>query len=262
MQKKVVTEEIVRETPGVIDPIMGKGPLPGDGTWLEDDDTYYYKLNRKNQRYHCEHERHLLMRNLYSKRELDMFFEEMYMYDSPKSHKICGIAMLVIGLFILAGCLLAFLLAWRSKIDTGSVKDWGVVWWVLFSLFLLAGLILTCLGCYYLFKRSKNKTLRRRRLTPVVNEENRRIAPRGLNWHFYDEHLALRTNFWNSRLGKTGKKVVTETTTLKKAPATRTFARRSNVSVVESSTSRPIVKEEVIVNSSRKKGRYTNSRIA
>lgn len=259
MQKKVVTEEIVRETPGIINPVLGKGPLPGDGTWLEDDDTYYYKLNRKNQRYHCEHERHLLRRNLYSKRELDMFFEEMYMYDSPKSHKICGIAMLVIGLFILGACLLAFLLAWRNKIDFGTVKGWGIVWWILFALFLLAGLVLTCLGCYYLFKRSKNKVLRRSRLTPVVNEENRRIAPRGLNWHFYDEHLALRTNYWNSRVGNMGKKVVTETTTLKKAPSRRSFNSRNSV-VVESSTSRPLVKEEVVV-SSKKKSRYTNSRI-
>lgn len=266
MSTTVVKEEIVREGAGVMAPILGKGPLPGDGTWLEDDDTYYYKLNRKNMRYHCEHERHLLRRNLYSKRELDMFFEELYMYDLPKKHKICGILMLVLGLFILAGCLLFYLLAWRDNKDKGSIKDWGILWWILFVFFLILGLVLTCLGCYYLYQRSKNKMLRRKRLTPIINEENRRIAPRGLNWHFYDEHLALRTNYWNSRLGKAGyikktkkkrktKKVVTETVTKDLSPRSR------NVTVVESTHSRPIapVVQETVV--SRSGSRYTNSRI-
>ena len=269
MSKTVVQEEVIHQAPGVIDPILGKGPIPGDGTWLEDDDTYYYKLNRKNMRYHCEHERHLLRRNLYSKRELDIFFEKLYMYDLPKQHKLCGILMLVVGLFILAGCLLMYLLAWRDNEDKGSIKDWGIVWWIFFVIFLILGLVLTCLGCYYLWQRSKNKTLRRKRLTPVINEENMRIAPRGLNWYFYDEHLALRTNYWNSRLGKAGmtkkKKVITETKTTK-VPSRASYASNNrSVTVVESSTARaPIVREEVVLTKSPARaggGRYRNSRI-
>lgn len=267
MSKKVVTEKVIQHAPGVMDPILGKGPLPGDGTWLEDDDTYYYKLNRKNMRYHCEHERHLLRRNLYSKRELDIFFERLYMYDTKKKQRMCGILMLVIGLIILVGCLLFYLLGWRDNEDKGKVENWGIVWWVLFVLCLIVGLVLVGLGCYYLWQRSKNRLIRRKRLTPVINEENRRIAPRGLNWHFYDNHLALRTNYWNSRLGKAGMikkkkktKVVTETTTTKVQKPRASYGSQRSVTVVESNTSRaPVVKEEVVVKKSR--GRYRNSQI-
>lgn len=177
--------------------VPGRGPRAGDGTWLEDDDTYYYRLNRKNQRYYCEHERHLLRRNLYSKRELDIFFEELYMYDQPKSHKIKGLCLLVTGFFMILIGFALWIWAWRYSDTSSSNSGWRMFWYILAVLLIIIGMLLCCYGCYDLYSRSKNKVIRRTRLTPIINDENYRIAHRGLNWQLHDEHLALRTNYWN-----------------------------------------------------------------
>lgn len=157
--------------------IPGK-PRPGDGTWLEDDDTYYYRLNRKNMRYYCEHERHLLRRNIYSKRELDVFFEELFMYDKSKSHKICGLALLVAGFFLILIGLAWTIYLWREVSSSG----WKTLWHIIAALMILTGIALCCWGWYDLYMRGRNKEIRRQRLTPVINDENYRIAHRGLNW--------------------------------------------------------------------------------
>jgi hypothetical protein len=255
--------------------VPGKGPRPGDGTWLEDDDTYYYKLNRKNMRYYCEHERHLLRRNLYSKRELDLFFEELYMYDKPKSHKICGLCLLVTGFFLILIGLALGILIWRNVAES---NNWRGFWFVVAALLVLVGIALCCWGWCDLYRRGKNKDYRRKRLTPVINDENYRIAHRGLNWQLHDEHLALRTNYWNPKLKRRRrkKKITTKTTTKRTSPVVSrpmsvvSVSRSPSVvsrpvSVTESTTvvSRPVpvvkdsyVTESVVTNGG---GRYRNS---
>jgi hypothetical protein len=189
--------------------IPGKGPRAGDGTWLEDDDTYYYRLNRKNMRYYCEHERHLLRRNLYSKRELDIFFEELYMYDQPKSYKICGLIYLVIGFFLILAGFALWVWSWKYMTDVSD--GWKMLWYVIAAILIIVGMLLCCWGCYDLYRRAKNKDVRRTRLTPIINDENYRIAHRGINWQLHDEHLALRTNYWNPHLKKRSAKITTTT---------------------------------------------------
>jgi hypothetical protein len=214
--------------------IPGKGPRPGDGTWLEDDDTYYYKLNRKNMRYYCEHERHLLRRNLYSKRELDIFMEELYMYDQPKSYKICGVCLLVTGFFLILIGLVFWIWAWKWSGTTGG---WRTFWYLMAALVILIGIALCCWGWFDLSKRQKNKDVRRARLTPIINDENYRIAHRGLNWQLHDEHLALRTNYWNPKLKRRAHNQTTTTTTTTKSPV---VTRPMNVVTVQKPVAVPV----------------------
>jgi hypothetical protein len=246
--------------------IPGKGPRTGDGTWLEDDDTYYYRLNRKNMRYYCEHERHLLRRNLYSKRELDIFFEELYMYDKPKSHKICGLCMLVTGFMMILAGLALWIWAWRYANPDNFYRT---LWYIVSVLLIIGGIVLCCLGWCDLWNRGKNKIWRRKRLTPVINDENYRIAHRGLNWQLHDEHLALRTNYWNPKLKRRRrkKKITTKKTTKRTSPVVSRPMSVVSVSrpasVVESTTvvtNRPVsvnqnsyVTESVVTNGG---GRY------
>jgi hypothetical protein len=168
-------------------------------------------------RYYCEHERHLLRRNLYSKRELDIFFEELYMYDKPKSHKICGICLIVTGFFlILAGFAYIVYMRLRGTVNTStSGAKWLIFWLVMAILAILVGIGLACWGWCDLYRRGKNKEYRRSRLTPVINDENYRIAHRGLNWQLHDEHLALRTGYWNPKLKRRRRRKKTTTTTTK-----------------------------------------------
>jgi len=226
--------------------IPGKGPRLGDGTWLEDDDTYYYKLNRKNMRYYCEHERHLLRRNLYSKRELDIFMEELYMYDQPKSYKICGLCLLVTGFFLILIGLVFWIWAWKWSNTTGN---WRTFWYIMAALVVVIGIALCCWGWFDLSKRQKNKDVRRARLTPIINDENYRIAHRGINWQLHDEHLALRTNYWNPKLKRIANNQTTTTTTTTKSPVVMT--RPMNVVTVQKPVAVPVtttVIEKPVVN--------------
>jgi hypothetical protein len=258
----------VELVPPIKNPIPGKGPRAGDGTWLEPDDTYYYVLNRKNMRYHCDHERHLLSRNLYSKRELDLFFEEIYMYDKKKPHKVRGICMVATGFFFVILFLLFLILGWRQgwkdSVPRADWTAWRWVFYILMVLFLLLAIALLCLGFFSLVSRKANKTVRRKALTEIINNENYRIAPRGMNWAFYDEHLALRTNYWTPML-KTKRAVSVASTKKVVEEVVTTTPRRPKVrTVIEERPLRgSVVKEEVLVGSSRsvksKGGRYRNS---
>lgn len=199
-------------------------------------------------RYYCEHERHLLRRNLYSKRELDIFFEELYMYDKPKSHKICGLCLLVTGfLMILIGFAL-WIWAWRYA-DTK--KNWRTLWYIVSVLLILIGIGLCCWGWCDLYQRGKNKEYRRSRLTPVINDENYRIAHRGLNWQLHDEHLALRTNYWNPKLKRRRRKKKITTTTKRTSPVVSRPMSVVSVSRPTSVVSRPASITETTVISNR-----------
>jgi len=286
MSTTVVVNDTVSKRPPLKAPVPGRGPRAGDGTWLEPDDTYYYVLNRKNMRYHCDHERHMLSRNLYSKRELDLFFEEIYMHDIKKAHKIQGICMVATGFFLIAIGLALLIMGWRQgwkdALPRSDMTTRQILYYIGMVLCLLIGAILLCLGFWYLCKRKANKTLRRKRLTEIINNENYRIAPRGLNWAFYDEHLALRTNYWTPRLRRKGRREVSVAskktriveervvrTPKKKVIVEEVVPRRRAVRTVveERPVSSTIVKEEVVVSprsvrsgvSSR--GRYRNSTI-
>ena len=245
--KRIVTETIKHQARSELASLGQIGP---DGSWLEDDDTYYYMLNRKNMRYHCEHERHLLRRNLYSKRELDIFFEQMHMYDKKKPARWCGVALLALGMLALGLAILFFILGWREgwdeNIKRNKTTTLRVLLYIAAAIFFLIALGLIVYGILMLVGRKNNKTLRKKKLAPVIMDENSRIAPRGLNWRYNDENLALRTNYWGS--GKRG---------------AITGAGKTKTVVEETITSNrsPIKKSTVVENVTKRSGRYKNSRI-
>ena len=182
-----------------------------NGAWIEDNDCYYYRYNPKMKSYFCPHERNILRRNLYSKRELDSFFARLKAGDKTKQPECLGIYTIALGLFFLALGVLFIVLAWRSGYTNNVLREkWGLLqWfmWISMATFFVFGFVFIGLGLFLFFDKVSYHQQRKRRMEPMIKDENIRVGNRGLNWQYTTHSLILHCNYFgpnDNRMGKVG----------------------------------------------------------
>jgi len=182
------------------EPLVGYAPPPAnapvrkinnDGTWIEDNDCYFYKFNKAIKFYSCEYEKELLRRGLYQKRELDYFLYALSSEEESKPGKSIPTAMLAFATLFCFAALIFFILAWREK-----KNGWEVTFYTFMGIAIGLGVILLLCSCFLIFLRHESKNYRKKRILHNLSAENNRILHRGLNWKYTPEYLELRANYW------------------------------------------------------------------
>jgi hypothetical protein len=188
------------------DPALRKRRLTDLGLWKDEwdncppstADCYYYVWNFTYDNYYCPEEGELLSRGLYSKYEIDDFLDDLKKKDLHRADKhptgwyyfLAGWAMIGVGLIFLS------LFYWWKWSDKTSTMYW--FWLILGIIIWIIALVLLVCACVYCCRGRRYRVLRRREdMMPVVDNENRRIYHRGLNWRLSElgSYLALRTNY-------------------------------------------------------------------
>ena len=188
--------------------IMSEEVYIRDGSWIEDNDCFYFLFNPKLKSYFCPFERFILRRNLYSKRELEMFLERLRQSDRAKLPEVFPITAIALGFTFLVLAVIFLVVAWRAgfkdNIPRNNITFWSYFFWIAMGIAIVLALVLIGLGVFLFIYKQGYDQAREKIVLPILDDENARVGNRGLNWQYSPNSLILYCNYYgygSDRLG-------------------------------------------------------------